>query len=355
MAAPTVELNSPVDEDRLYDGIHPFVFTGTDADADEVEYEVQVDTVDSFNTQTPGSGSSITLVNTSQGSDYSGGSSTNLAVTAASLTAGNFIVVGTRTYTGEKTVTSVTDTAGNTYYKASGRQATYTTTRTEIWYAYNVLGNASNTVTVNMSAGVQYWGVVTAQYSGISKISPLDTTVSGDTATGTTVTSGNFTTTVANELIIAFAEYDSTVGQTWTAGGTYAIQKQDASTVVALEDKIVSSVQTNTTASMTLGTSRNLSIYVATFKSAETAPLLDILSSTDDHANWSGTGDPHPWPSGNQVTYTVPGASALAAGIKYYWRVRAIDPLGGNVYGGWSTTRSFTVDNKSPFPAYKGI
>jgi hypothetical protein len=64
--------------------------------------------------------------------------------------------------------------------------------------------------------------------------------------------------------------------------------------------------------------------------------VLDILSSTDADANWAGTGAPNPFPSGNEITYTVPVASALAAGIKHYWRVRAIDPLGSNTWGAWS-------------------
>jgi hypothetical protein len=70
--------------------------------------------------------------------------------------------------------------------------------------------------------------------------------------------------------------------------------------------------------------------------------FLDVLSSTDNTANWTGTGDPHPWPSGNQVTYTVPSGSELSSGT-YYWRVRAKDPSGSNTWGAWSETRSFTI------------
>jgi len=71
-------------------------------------------------------------------------------------------------------------------------------------------------------------------------------------------------------------------------------------------------------------------------------PLLNKLSVTPD-PTFAGTGDPHPWPSGNQVTYTVQAGDILTASTIYYWRVRGIDPLGGNTYGAWSTTRSFTT------------
>jgi len=71
-------------------------------------------------------------------------------------------------------------------------------------------------------------------------------------------------------------------------------------------------------------------------------PIMNKLSVTSD-ATFTGTGDPHPWPSGNQVTYTVQAGDALSDNTTYYWRVIGIDPLGGNTYGAWSTTRSFTT------------
>jgi len=73
------------------------------------------------------------------------------------------------------------------------------------------------------------------------------------------------------------------------------------------------------------------------------APLLDILSSTDDDANWAGTGAPNPFPSGNAITYTIPAGSALTNNITYYWRVRASDPLGSNTWGAYPTAFSFTT------------
>ena len=73
-----------------------------------------------------------------------------------------------------------------------------------------------------------------------------------------------------------------------------------------------------------------------------TSVLLSKLSVTPD-ATFTGTGDPHPWASGIQVTYTVQAGDILTANTTYYWRVAGIDPLGSNTYGAWSTTRSFTT------------
>jgi len=69
--------------------------------------------------------------------------------------------------------------------------------------------------------------------------------------------------------------------------------------------------------------------------------LIDALSGTD--AGFSGTPDnTDPFTSGQQVSYTV--QSPLAVG-SYYWRVRAIDPGGSNVFGAWTAGRIFEIIN----------
>ncbi|MCK9371057.1 hypothetical protein M0R04_14190, partial [Candidatus Dojkabacteria bacterium] len=84
-------------------------------------------------------------------------------------------------------------------------------------------------------------------------------------------------------------------------------------------------------------------IYKVEIEVTSDSPLLDILSSTDADANWTGTGAPNPFPSGNAITYTIPAASTLTAGLEYFWRVRAIDPLGSNTWGAYPTRFSFTT------------
>jgi hypothetical protein len=77
-----------------------------------------------------------------------------------------------------------------------------------------------------------------------------------------------------------------------------------------------------------------------TTPAAASTPLLDKLSSTESPTYFSGTGDPHPWPSGNKISYAV--STPLSNGT-YYYRVRGIDPLGSNTYGEWASTSMFTV------------
>lgn len=50
------------------------------------------------------------------------------------------------------------------------------------------------------------------------------------------------------------------------------------------------------------------------------------------------------YPSAEAVTYTVQSALSL---LTYYWKVRAKDPSGSNLFGSWSSTRSFTITSGS--------
>ncbi|HOX96668.1 MAG TPA: hypothetical protein PLI45_04805 [Candidatus Woesebacteria bacterium] len=71
----------------------------------------------------------------------------------------------------------------------------------------------------------------------------------------------------------------------------------------------------------------------ATTKSSDTdAGFADITNPADTS----------PFASEDTVSYTF--QSALSNGTTYYYRTRAIDPSGSNLYSGWSTTRSFTID-----------
>jgi hypothetical protein len=83
-----------------------------------------------------------------------------------------------------------------------------------IYYAKNIAAAAAgNVVTVKFSTAVPYPDVRVAEYSGIDPVNPLDTSAS---AAGTSITasSGNLTTSSANELIFG-AGYTS---GTFTAG-----------------------------------------------------------------------------------------------------------------------------------------
>jgi hypothetical protein len=211
----------------------------------------------------------IAYVNSNHGSDYTGGAPSSLTAAATSLTTGNAIIVGARWFDpgSSVTVTSVTDTAGNTYSAGPAKFSSGSGEQLIIWFALNVTGHASNVVSVNLSGTVQYWGVGHSQYSGLATSSAYDTTANGSTS-GSTLTSSAFTTAQTDELLFTFAQV-ANVGTTWTAGSGYTIRVQDASQVTVVQDQIVSSIQTGVTAGMTSSDGSSAkSILVATFKAA---------------------------------------------------------------------------------------
>lgn len=212
----------------------------------------------------------IAFVTSASGNNYSGSNGTPAAA-AFVATAGHLIVVAIRYFQGAgETITSVTDTAGNTYQVAPG--AVHTDgggNHIELWYAMNISGHATNVVTANMSATVPYWSLVAAEYSGLATTSAFDAATSGEEVLGgTDVVSGAFSTAQADELIFAGATVNAASG-VWSVGtGLTTVRDQDSQNVTAIADKIVSSTQASVTATMTSTLTTAKMIVVATFKAA---------------------------------------------------------------------------------------
>jgi len=118
-------------------------------------------------------------------------------------------------------VTSVTDSQGNSYAVAVGPTVSPGNATQLIYYAYDIAAASagSNVVTVVFSNSVNAPDVRIAEYSGIAYLkSPLDVAV-GASGTGTALNSGSVTTKNAVDLVIG-ASYGggkfSAVGSTFT-------------------------------------------------------------------------------------------------------------------------------------------
>ncbi len=189
--------------------------------------------------------------------------STSVAAPAQNHASGNLIVVavyGADPEGASPTVSSVSDTAGNTYYRASyQRGANYCL---EIWYAFNITGNANNVVTVNYSTSVYYRIVQPHEYSGVmTSGDPFDVQNVG-VGTGTAMATAAATTNYANELI--FAAFNINQVPTFTAGSGFTL-RQNAS-VQQTEDDTDSGNTGAYNASMTSGTSGGWAGCHATFR-----------------------------------------------------------------------------------------
>lgn len=212
------------------------------------------------------SNAAITLVNITSGTG--GGFASSVATSAFSVTTGNLIVCGERNVDASAggPPTGVTDTAGNTYTNVTGVVMTDGLSSVSIWRAKNITGNASNVVTAAYTSS-HTRTLVCHQYSGLDTSAPDDANATGSGTSGTTLTSGTFSTTTANEVI--FVVGTDTVSPGYTPESGYTEQYDDGTT--ATEDKIVSATQSSITATMTQGASLPWGIAVATFKEAASA------------------------------------------------------------------------------------
>jgi outer membrane protein assembly factor BamB len=136
--------------------------------------------------------------------------------------AGDLNVVAIGFSDSTSTITSVTDTAGNTYQLAAPLTRGSGMSQA-IYYAKNInaAGPGNNAVTVRFSGAVPYPDMRVAEYAGLDAVNPFDTSASAS-GTVAAASSGNLTTSAANELIFG-AGYTSGVFTGGTNGFTARI------------------------------------------------------------------------------------------------------------------------------------
>src|ERR1051326_7928515 len=199
---------------------------------------------------------SIALQHTATALDFSGSTVSSLGASAFSLGTGNLVFVDVRWGVDSAPTLSITDTAGNSYTLIDSHWDSVATQGCATFYAKNTTANASNVVTANFTGGSQkYVMVVAAEYSGLSTTSPLDQHAITDSsgASNQTIASGSFTTTSASEVLISVGFTSGGNGADFTADTGYTVEAQLIDTgqrYGALQDKIVSSIQTGVTATL---------------------------------------------------------------------------------------------------------
>ena len=219
-------------------------------------------------TTTPGSISislpgSISLLQQAANEMNSDSSNTLSATFPGNTRAGDLIIVHTRTNVGA-TITSLTDTLGNTYTLAVDNSFTDSTqVNATLWYAKNILAGA-DTVTAAFSATGSNRAIAIHEFSGLNIANPLDQ-VTSSTGSGMSLSTSNVTTLAPNELLFAGAttyglEQDFNAGTNYTLAVTQASLKREAT-----EYRVVNSTG-NYNASMSDTTSTNWSLLMATFK-----------------------------------------------------------------------------------------
>jgi chitodextrinase len=293
----------------------------------------------------------------------------------AAQTAGNLNVVAIG-WGGGVTVSSVTDTKGNTYTLAVGPTAT-SFGNASIYFAKNIAaaGAGGNSVTVTFSAAAGFPDIRIAEYSGINTTAPLDVTAVA-TGTGTTGDSGFATTSNANDLLVGSSYV--TTGNTGPGTG-YSQREISGWDGDILEDRIVSAAGAyNATAP--LSPSGNWIMQMAAFKgassggggggdttppSAPTSLSATAISTSQINLNWTASTD-NVGVTGYRVercqgagctsfaqvgtpTGTSYSDSGLTTSTTYVYRVRATDAA-GNLSGYSTSAAAITTGSSDTTP-----
>lgn len=237
----------------------------------------------------PGGGEVLAAKFTAAGSGYSspacavtGGGGTGAACSATQSGGAINAVTVTAIGSGYTSIPTVTITDGG-----SGTGATAAVVSMGLsgsvgcashWYVKSAAGTTNNQVTITTGTGFGYVRVVAMEASGTSASTPLDAAMSATSggSSVTTLTSGAFTTSTADEIIFSAATIEA-LGNTWAAGsasacasggGTCTIPSgaTPSTTAITGQYKIVSATQTGATVTLDPSGSQQMQLLGATFK-----------------------------------------------------------------------------------------
>lgn len=205
------------------------------------------------------------------GTNENGGPDTTTATVSISPNSGDLLYGFSRHGTNSTASITFTD-AHNTWTKVGSLIAnTGITSAAQMSYAPNAVAG-TYTVTVTFGATVGFGSVFVCNLAGMATSSPLDG--AGATCVNTTgatsCTSGTFTTTNANDVLVFSCTVDST-SNTFTAGaigGVTATLRATSDNDAGTEDRTVSATQSGITARMVVNVSHKWICQAAAFKNA---------------------------------------------------------------------------------------
>jgi len=191
----------------------------------------------------------------------------------SNTTTGNTIIVIIGVDQSSKDVISVTDSQSNTYTRINTGAGSSNGAEYFMYYAYNITGGTTPTITVNITAGsFQDIVVLAREYSGLTTTDPLDkNTVTSESSYLQTHTSGSTTTTAqANELVVMGMVADAKTPTYALGSGHSNLSSQggfDLYLSVAIQDKDVTSTSAQSGSFSTTSFTKG-AVGIATFKEA---------------------------------------------------------------------------------------
>src|SRR5437899_3876562 len=187
----------------------------------------------------------IAFVQKAIGTDNVSGTTAAVTITAGGT--GN-LICGMVTCADLQTVSSVKDNNNVSATIVDTIDDTTNATRAVSFYFKNISG-APTTITATFSASTTFARIEVNEWSGIDTVSPLDGHA-GQTSSGTTVTTQNYTTTADGNLLYGAVVIDSAAGSTLTAGSGYTLRNDGSgagSTVTMADESQIQSAHSSTT------------------------------------------------------------------------------------------------------------
>ncbi len=202
------------------------------------------------------------------------GAGTTATSSLATTTTGSLVVVGCQNDSGSLGGITGISCTGMTFTKIDELQTGDTLFNGSLWYAYNITGATTPTLTVTFAAGL-IGGAIIREYSGGITTDPLDKhTIAHEASANANLNSGaTAAQTGLNNLVIGFGGTGDS-GNTYTAGAGYsnATTLKIGTTVdLGMEDKTLSGSTAAQTATFTVTNVSTWVCAVATFKMQDVA------------------------------------------------------------------------------------
>lgn len=236
---------------------------------------------------TTGGSSSIAFVGASQHTN-SGGTS---VTTSMANTAGDALVVACRQGADLTSISSVSDSAGNTYSLVNTASDSGGGTReTAVYLATNIKSSASNTVSCNFASNLSTTeGIVVEEFSNVAGLD-ANVVATSNGSTVTSLSSGTLTTTHSGDALV-FA-INASASETWTAGSGYTIPSNGSNAQQAAQYLIAGAAGGYSTSISWNTSARGDAIYLALYPvsgGGGPPPTPTGLSAIDGNAQVSLT------------------------------------------------------------------
>lgn len=191
------------------------------------------------------------------------------AVAPIATTLGNAVIVAVSQGTDNTGTVTITDSGGQSYTQTAAGYSDESNANSRSGLFFKANSAVLSSITSTWNGSKANVAIIACEFSGMVISGLEDTSVnSGSTTFVTSLTSGAFTTTNANDVLFYAVKVNAPSGNTFTVGSGYTIPANGVipgagNSAQGIQYKIVSSTQTSQTTGMTFVNNRAESVFGA--------------------------------------------------------------------------------------------